>query len=215
MGHEHQRTDRDRHVEFDCTKISGYSDALAEARRTIPRFKDHQLCLFADYSYKFKFPAVLYTMSVGYGSPAQYWWMKADTEYDVDSTMSYSSFQYASTKCTMGGHPEECPLRRWKVPGDKSQGISYIDHPEKPSPGDVRWIRINYPYQGPHIDSVKIVSTQDEEKETQTEQYGWDPYVERGKVTGENPKFLRDLDLRREKLVSEEKAARKAATAHV
>ncbi|KAI4670881.1 uncharacterized protein J4E88_009633 [Alternaria novae-zelandiae] len=215
MGHEHQRTDRDKHVEFDCKKLKGYSDALARARKALPQFKDHQLCLFADYSKKFQFPAVHYTMSVAYGSPAQYWWMKADTEYDVDSIMSYSSFQHANEKCAEGDHPEECPLRRWKVPGDKSQGIAYIEDAEKPSPGDVSWVRTNYPYQGPHIDSVENAGIQDENEEASDEDFDRNPYIERGKVTGEDPKVLRMLDRQRAKLVEEEKAARDVASAAI
>jgi hypothetical protein len=144
MGHEHQRTDRDKYVEFDCTKIRGYLDALAQARNAIPQFRDYQLCTVTDYAFRFKFPSVPYTMSVGFGSPAQYWWMKADTKYDVDSIMSYSSYQYANEKCTMGGHPEECPLRKWNVPGDKSKGTSYIEDAVKPSPGDVRRVKLRY-----------------------------------------------------------------------
>jgi hypothetical protein len=215
MGHEHQPTDRDKYVEFDCTKISGYLDALVAARKAIPHFMDYQLCTVPEYSFRFDFPGFVYVMSVGFGSPAKYLWMKADTEYDVDSIMSYSSFAHANAACAMGGHPEECPLRKLNVPGDRSKGVSYIEHAEKPSPGDVRWVRINYPYRGPHIDAVEGAGKHDGKKEALATGPAWDPYIERGKMTGEDPAFLRELDLRREKLVAEEKAARETVTALV
>jgi hypothetical protein len=44
MAHKHQRTDRDRYVEFDCTQINGYLDALDRARKTIPMFRKGELC---------------------------------------------------------------------------------------------------------------------------------------------------------------------------
>jgi hypothetical protein len=132
----------------------------------------------------------------------------------------------------MGGHPEECPLVKWNVPGDKSKGTSYIEEAVKSSPGDVRWVRNPMyglcmkhaltPYNTisgahqlsiprTHIHSVENASIQVGKGESRTEKYFWGPYVERSKVTGENLTLLRELDYRREKLVAEEKAAREAA----
>jgi hypothetical protein len=82
-------------------------------------------CLFFDLFYFRSFPSLM---------------------YDVDSITLYTSYMNGNAPCHTGGSIELCLLRKLNVPGDRSAGVDYIRHLDKPSLGDVRWVRMKYSY---------------------------------------------------------------------
>jgi hypothetical protein len=136
--------------------------------------------------------------------------------YDVDSITHYTNYMNSNAPCFTGGRIERCPLRKPNVPGDRSAGVSYIRDLERPSLGDVRLVRMHYPYAGNIHDASNLGGGKTEDGNTLDEEFahlGFDPYVEHGKMVGEDPDFLRKLDQRRKELVAEEAEARIAKAA--
>jgi hypothetical protein len=56
-----------------------------------------------------------------------YWWLSLDTVYDVDSITQYTSYMNGNAPCYTGSHNERCSLRKLKVPGYRSAGLTTFD----------------------------------------------------------------------------------------
>jgi hypothetical protein len=66
MTYEYQRSDRDKYIKLDCMMINGYLDALDRARKTIPMFRESELCENPNTADRFSFPAADYSKLVEY-----------------------------------------------------------------------------------------------------------------------------------------------------
>lgn len=134
--HEHQRSNRDRHVRFQCEKLPGYEQAKQKAIEK--KLNVAHLCDDMDVVLAAEFEQIY-----------NYW--KGDilgrevTEgrsFDVDSIMMYDSF--IQPECN---DIEKCALTKYIDPANHKKGVERIPVKHKPTAMDVEELKKLYPWK--------------------------------------------------------------------
>ncbi|KAL5379535.1 hypothetical protein DPSP01_008412 [Paraphaeosphaeria sporulosa] len=142
FGHEHQRDDRDKHILFNCDKVSGYQqslDKLMSADRPPPQQLAHNL-LCNDWRTALSVGSTIYDFV--------YWpTQKMFGSFDKDSIMHYGSEGFSDKTLCTPSTPCGCPITT--IDGE------YIWPKSRVSAGDAEAAREIYPWPGPALPQPK------------------------------------------------------------
>ncbi|PVI00702.1 hypothetical protein DM02DRAFT_707766 [Periconia macrospinosa] len=149
MGHEHQRSDRDQHLLYQCGMVQNFAPAFNAAKAANPGMTDDQLmngiCNDKIFAFRYGFTLVdeyrIFTDSPGMSA-----------EFDWESIMLYASPAGASSyECIRD--VRYCPLL--KKTSDAATGRLYVtqymgmEATRRPSRMDAEFIRHYYPFNPP------------------------------------------------------------------
>ncbi|KAI4934227.1 hypothetical protein J4E85_002083 [Alternaria conjuncta] len=143
MMHEQQRSDRDRYIHYDCTKLTDYRTALARARESDPSTTTDELCNDVTIADRYNFSGRSYTDTVLYGKSEDGWTLNPDSPYDADSIMHYHSYIMGNENC-LNGNQAECPVARYRDSTNHDLGYEMIPMWSRPSSWDVAWVKTQY-----------------------------------------------------------------------
>jgi len=117
MVHEHQRSDRDDHVFYNCPVVIGFNEAVSRAIRAGETDVLERICTDAEFAHKYEFFAGRDFIVGGTGESGHL--TDGEAGYDIHSIMQYSSYIHdVNNGCTF--NPSACPLLRWV--GNKKDG---------------------------------------------------------------------------------------------
>jgi hypothetical protein len=98
MAHEHQRSNRNTYVRYDCTKLAEYSNTIARARVDDPSLTSTEFCTDIQLVKKYSFSGQSYMQTYSWKGHNGYT-ANEETPYDVDSIMHYDSYNMGGEKC--------------------------------------------------------------------------------------------------------------------
>jgi hypothetical protein len=98
------------------------------------------------YNREYGFPSTAFVKAAG--TVYEEWEISTHgSSYDVDSIVRYYSAQGESTKCSLYIDVEECPLVKYKEPGNSGTGVEMISKHHLLSDGDVMMIKKLFPWR--------------------------------------------------------------------
>ncbi|KAF2661100.1 hypothetical protein K491DRAFT_674091 [Lophiostoma macrostomum CBS 122681] len=155
LWHEHQRSDRDHYVRFDCQRIIGYGPAALKVLQD-KKYTLDQLCNDPATAIAYNFPSWQFSLTPADSDGAD-WKFTQSAEYDLGSIMHYQSSAFANPNMPVGD-PRFVPLAHWKQGGPDfqppplkplpdAQLLEHILYRNEPSDLDVKAIKAIYPWQ--------------------------------------------------------------------
>jgi hypothetical protein len=165
MAHEHQRSERNDYVRYDCTKLLDYHDAIARAREDDPSLTSTEFCTDLKLANKYGFSGRSYMQVMELDRKTGYT-LTSDTPYYANSIMHYHSYIMGNENCQRGNQAK-CPLGVYRDSNVHEQGFEIIPLWFKPSAWDVAWVKIFYPWTGmssggPGTDAIAVGDDLDE-----------------------------------------------------
>lgn len=149
LVHEHQRWDRDDHVEFRCKNIIGMIDIINDmVKKEKVSFDEatKALCENEAKAEQYGAPSVPYIKGVGLDVNTKPT-MDGPGGFDLDSIMIYDS--YHASPASPGDQTDTAVLVAIKkdANGNKIRGSETLFRaPQKPSPLDVAFVKRFYPW---------------------------------------------------------------------
>lgn len=155
MAHEHQRWDRDDHVEFRCSNIADFSNAINRVR--VGEKMNHAqaskaLCEDQEIADKYAFASGEFIKGAGL-DPNTKPKLDGDSGFDMDSIMLYDSYGFSKA----GPHVDTATAvlvaikkdaQGNKIPGSETM----IQRNMVPSAKDIEFVKTFYPWDQAKFD---------------------------------------------------------------
>lgn len=138
----------DDYVKFECENLADFEETWDRVKNE-PDMTKKRLCEDMGTAWEYGFSSTAFIKGEGIRHMPDgidlSWPIYGGSDYDLKSVMHFGSTTGSKSGCTVD-KIDNCALRKLKTNGDPNGGYEVIHDNNRPSQGDVEWVKSVYPW---------------------------------------------------------------------